>query len=90
MVRFGAADPTSVDVIRFRPGEDTVEIGRIGSHLQLGMLGPILSGIDIGASVSAGGGDVISVPRPQPLEPSPRDWVTEPTKFALAGDVLDT
>ena len=41
-----------------------MEIGRIGSHLQLGMLGPILSGIDIGASVSAGGGDIVSVPRP--------------------------
>ena len=64
MLRFGAADPTSVDLIRFSPGLDTVEVGRVGSHSQLGMLGPVLSGLDIGASVSAGGGGIISVPRP--------------------------
>ena len=64
MLRFGAADPTSVDLIRFSPGHVTVEVGRVGCHSRLGMLGPLLSGLDIGASVSAGGGDIISVPRP--------------------------
>ena len=33
ILRFGSINPTSVDLLRFRPGWDTVDIGRIGCHL---------------------------------------------------------